>query len=92
MDLNGLLNTGRNIRSIGIDDAHYPDKSMGSPVHVAGVVCAGTRFEGMLWGEEPKSVARALKRITDQGKVPEPLRLAHLTGSAVMLGQSTKRA
>ncbi|MFT7641913.1 MAG: hypothetical protein ACI9G1_003664, partial [Pirellulaceae bacterium] len=54
MDLNGLLNTGRNIRSIGIDDAHYPDKSMGSPVHVAGVVCAGTRFEGMLWGEEPK--------------------------------------
>ena len=195
MDLTGLLNTGRNIRSIGIDDAHYADKSMGSPVKVAGIICAGTRFEGMLWGEvtkdgmlgtdtliemlgtskfaaqihlvlidgltlggcdvvdlpriaaaanvpavavmrkhpdldnfrhvvhrlpdaeerwrkvqaagpihelndfvfqvigeEPKVIARALKKITDQGKVPEPLRLAHLIGSAVMLGQSTNRA
>ena len=43
-------------------------------------------------GESPSIIARALDRLTDTGKVPEALRLAHLIGSAVKLGQSAKRA
>jgi endonuclease V-like protein UPF0215 family len=37
-------------------------------------------------------VAEALKRLTDRGNVPEALRLAHLIGSAVVMGESSKRA
>ena len=43
-------------------------------------------------GLEPLIAARVLKRLTDQGKIPEPIRLAHLIGSAVKLGTSGKRA
>ena len=43
-------------------------------------------------GANPQVVAALLKRLTDNGHVPEALRLAHLIGSAVMLGESTKRA
>ena len=43
-------------------------------------------------GAEPEDVATALGMLTDQGKVPEALRLAHLIGSAVVTGQSGKRA
>ncbi len=195
MELEKLLSCGRKIRVIGFDDAHYADKTRGSEVNVAGVVCSDTRFEGMLWGsiekdgldatdkmlrmlanskfaaqvqivltdgvtfggcnvvdlqelhtklgvpvvavmrrmpdidafrnmidrlpdsetrwaqvqaagpihdlngfvfqvsgESPELISRVLKRLTDQGKVPEALRLAHLIGSAVKLGTSGKRA
>lgn len=195
MKLSEMLRRQRNVRAIGFDDAHYPDKTLGSPVNVAGVVCSGTRFEGMLWGqiqkdgmdstdqlaqmvigskfaqqlnivlldgltfggcnvvdvpllaeqvglpvvtvmrkrpdmksfrhvvdnlpqseerwrrvvtagvihdingfffqvsrEDPSVVADVLATLTDQGRVPEPLRIAHLIGSAVMLGQSGNRA
>ncbi|MFP2934395.1 hypothetical protein ACLESO_56630 [Pyxidicoccus sp. 3LG] len=43
-------------------------------------------------GAEPPLVAEALARVTDRGNVPEPLRLAHLIGSAVVTGQSGQRA
>lgn len=194
MKLAQLLQTGRTIRVLGVDDAHYADKSHGSNVDFAAVVCGGTRFEGMLWGsldkdgmnatqrilklvrqskfadqlhlvlldgitfggcnvidlpllagtlklpsvavmrrvpnmqqfrkvvdklpesderwrrtqaagkihqlnqwvfqccgEDPVVVSKALSRLTDRGKVPEVLRLAHLIGSAVMMGESTNR-
>ena len=195
MQLSDMLRRGRKIRAIGFDDAHHPDKTPGSPVNVAGVVCSRTRFEGMLWGqiqkdgmdstdrlaqmvteskfaqqlnvvlldgltfggcnvvdvpllasrvgvpvitlmrkqpdmtsfrhvvdslperderwrrvqaagpihelngfffqvsgEEADVIADVLPTLTDQGKVPESLRIAHLIGSAVMLGVSGKRA
>ena len=195
MELAKLLASGRNIRVIGFDDAHYTDKTHGRNVHVAGIVCSNTRFEGMLWdtiqkdgmdstdrfilmvenskfaeqvqivltdgitfggcnvvdieklsesigvpvvtvmrrhpdidrfryvvdqlpdaeerwrrvqsagviheldgfvfqvvGEMPKTTARILRRLTDQGKVPEALRLAHLIGTAIKTGESGKRA
>lgn len=38
------------------------------------------------------TAARVLQQLTDTGNVPEALRLAHLIGSAVMTGQSSKRA
>lgn len=50
MDLEALLRHQRTIRAIGFDDAPFVRRSA-SPVAVAGVVCAGTRFEGMLWGQ-----------------------------------------
>ena len=40
---------GRNLRAIGFDDAPFARGRRGL-VRVAGVVCAGTRFEGLLWG------------------------------------------
>lgn len=195
MELEKLLSSGRKIRVIGFDDAHYADKSHGSEVNVAGIVCSDVRFEGMLWGSiakdgldatenlirmlagskfaaqvqivltdgitfggcnvvnlselnralgvpvvavmrrtpdleafehvvnrlpdsgqrwesvkaagpihqqngfvfqvaglDPTLASRVLRRLTDQGKIPEAIRLAHLIGSAVKLGTSGKRA
>jgi endonuclease V-like protein UPF0215 family len=43
-------------------------------------------------GAEPDEAAFALRKLTDRGNVPEALRLAHLVGSAVMTGESGKRA
>lgn len=50
MELEALLRHQRTIRAIGFDDAPFVRRSA-SPVAVAGVICAGTRFEGMLWGQ-----------------------------------------
>ena len=43
-------------------------------------------------GETPAVAARLLAVLTDRGHVPECLRLAHLVGSAVKRGQSSRRA
>ncbi len=51
MDLETLLRRGRTIRVIGFDDAPFSRPSSGGKVNIAGVVCADTRFEGMVWGE-----------------------------------------
>jgi uncharacterized protein len=56
------------------------------PIHQLG----GFTFQ--VQGAEPAWVAEALKRLTDRGRVPEALRLAHLIGSAVVTGESSKRA
>lgn len=56
------------------------------PIHQTGNFC----FQVM--GESPETTARALKRISNQGHVPEALRIAHLIGSAIIFGQSGKRA
>lgn len=50
MDLETLLEQNRTIRVIGFDDAPFI-RHAAQPVQVAGVVCAGTRFEGMVWGQ-----------------------------------------
>lgn len=48
MDLATLIELHRTIRVIGFDDGPFV-RNAAEPVAVAGVVCAGTRFEGMLW-------------------------------------------
>ena len=48
MDLKKLFEAEKSIRVLGIDDAHYEDKTAGSSVNVAGIVCGNTLFEGML--------------------------------------------
>ncbi|MBW4505360.1 MAG: DUF99 family protein [Scytonematopsis contorta HA4267-MV1] len=50
MELEALLKNNRTIRTIGFDDAPFV-RGSGQKVGVAGVICAGTRFEGMVWGE-----------------------------------------
>lgn len=40
----------------------------------------------------PGVASKVLSRLTDTGKVPEALRLAHLIGSAIKTGESSKRA
>lgn len=48
MDLEALVRLKRTIRAIGFDDAPFVRRA-NEQVAVAGVVCAGTRFEGMVW-------------------------------------------
>lgn len=43
-------------------------------------------------GGDPDDVGDALARITDTGRVPEALRVAHLIGSALVTGESGRRA
>lgn len=43
-------------------------------------------------GASPKVTAQTLTSLTDRGKVPEALRLAHLIGATVVKGESGKRA
>jgi endonuclease V-like protein UPF0215 family len=56
------------------------------PVHRHGT------FHFQVCGAHPEETAGALERLTDRGAVPEPLRLAHLVGAAVVTGESTRRA
>lgn len=49
MELQELLRRDRTIRAIGFDDAPF-QRGQSHPVGLAGVICAGTRFEGMVWG------------------------------------------
>ena len=56
------------------------------PIHQAAPFCY------QVHGAEPEVVAEALRQITDRGHVPEPLRLAHLIGGAVVTGESGARA
>jgi len=58
----------------------------------AGPVHARPPFHFQVAGGDPDEVAGALARLTDRGHVPEPLRLAHLIGAAVRLGESGRRA
>ena len=50
MNLETLLILNRAIRVVGFDDAPFV-RRRGSRVAIAGIVCANTRFEGMLWGQ-----------------------------------------
>ncbi len=49
-------------------------------------------FVFQVQGAEPDAVHDVLCRITDKGHVPEALRLAHLIGSAIVTGESGRRA
>lgn len=49
-------------------------------------------FVFQVCGGGVEEVAGLLARVTDQGQVPEALRLAHMIGSAVMMGESGRRA
>jgi endonuclease V-like protein UPF0215 family len=58
----------------------------------AGKIYAYPPFFFQVYGEQPEVIAQALIQLTDRGKVPEALRLAHLVGAAVINGQSSSQA
>ena len=49
MDLEALVRRKKKIRAIGFDDSPFKRHQPGK-VSISGVVCADTRFEGMVWG------------------------------------------
>lgn len=49
-------------------------------------------FYFQVCGEQPEIIAQALESLSDRGKVPEALRLAHLIGAAVINGESGSQA
>lgn len=78
-----LLNRGKRIRVVGFDDAMYDKSARNRPVHVAGVVCAGTRFEGLLWGQlarDGEDATEVLSRLLGQSKFAEQTHLVLTDG------------
>jgi endonuclease V-like protein UPF0215 family len=73
---------GRILRAIGFDDAPFVRRRRGD-VGVAGVVCAGTRFEGLVWGrvrQDGWNATDALARLVVGGKFLPQLHLVLLDG------------
>jgi uncharacterized protein len=58
----------------------------------AGNIYAAAPFFFQVCGEQPEVIAQALIQLTDRGKVPEALRLAHLVSAAVINGESSSQA
>ena len=58
----------------------------------AGQIYSYPPFFFQVYGEQPEIIALALSQLTDRGKVPEALRLAHLIGAAVINGESSSQA
>ncbi|RCJ42458.1 hypothetical protein A6770_34700 [Nostoc minutum NIES-26] len=80
---------------VAVEEAmsHLPDfQQRQKLLQLAGTIYDYSPFFFQVSGEEPAVVARALQRLTDCGKVPEALRLAHLIAAAVMTGESGSSA
>jgi endonuclease V-like protein UPF0215 family len=83
--LEKLLQQNLNIRVIGFDDAPF-EKYQGANVNVAGVVCAGTRFEGMVWGtirKDGDDATDVLSQLLLQSKFYDQVHLVLIDGLAV---------
>jgi endonuclease V-like protein UPF0215 family len=75
---------GRTLRAIGFDDAPFARGRRGD-VGLAGVVCAGTRFEGLVWGrlrQDGWNATDAVVRLLLPGKFLPQLHLVLLDGVA----------
>lgn len=75
---------GRALRAVGFDDAPFHPRGRGD-VGVAGVVCAGTRFEGLVWGrlrQDGWNATDALVGLLEGGKFLPQLHLVLLDGIA----------
>lgn len=73
---------GRTLRAVGFDDAPFV-RRRGGDVGLAGVVCAGTRFEGLVWGrlrQDGWNVTDAIARLLVSGKFLPQLHLVLLDG------------
>ncbi|WP_163832811.1 endonuclease dU [Spartinivicinus ruber] len=58
----------------------------------AGPIHAIHPFYFQTQGTSPNIAAQILSRLTDQGHVPEALRIAHLIGAAIKTGESSRQA
>ena len=75
---------GRTLRAAGFDDAPFARGRRGD-VGLAGVVCAGTRFEGLVWGrvrQDGWNATEAVARLLVGGKFLPQLHLVLLDGIA----------
>lgn len=61
-------------------------------IQSAGTVYQAGAFIFQVKGADHERIAHVLARLTDTGKVPEALRLAHLIGAAFIKGESGRRA
>lgn len=59
-----FLEQHKTFRVIGIDDTPFR-RTQQEPVPVAAVVCAGTRFEGMLWSSVQRDGREATAKLTE---------------------------
>ena len=78
-----LPHPSRRLRAIGFDDAPFERTGRGGTVPVAGVVCAGTRFEGMVWGRVRRdgwNATDVLASLLEGGKFLPQLHLVLLDG------------
>ncbi len=85
MDLHGLAQSGRQVRAIGFDDAPF-QRRRGARVPVSGVVCSGTRFEGMVFGhvrQDGWNATDVLSRLLIDGKFIAQLHVVLLDGIAL---------
>jgi uncharacterized protein len=76
---------GRTVRAVGFDDAPFRRGASGR-VGVAGVICAGTRFEGLVWGhirQDGWNATDVLLRLLSGGKFLPQLHLVLLDGIAM---------
>jgi len=74
----------RTLRAIGFDDAPFARARRGD-VGLAGVVCAGTRFEGLVWGrvrQDGWNATEAVANLLLGGKFLPQLHLVLLDGIA----------
>jgi hypothetical protein len=75
---------GRVVRAIGFDDAPF-ERRAGGAVRIAGVVCAGTRFEGLVLGDTRQDgwgATDEICRLLERGKFLPQLHLVLLDGIA----------
>jgi endonuclease V-like protein UPF0215 family len=73
---------GRTLRAIGFDDAPFTRGARGQ-VGLAGVVCAGTRFEGLVWGrirQDGWNATEVIAALLAGGKFLPQLHLVLLDG------------
>ena len=76
------LRLGKRIRVIGIDDSPFK-KIRGIPVHVSGIVCSDTRFEGMVCDNVTKDgddATKVLSKMIRNCKFYEQLNVVLLDG------------
>ena len=75
---------GRSIRASGFDDAPF-ERGRRGDVGLAGVVCAGTRFEGLVWGrvrQDGWNAGTEIARLLRGGKFLPQVHLVLLDGIA----------
>lgn len=75
----------RQLRVLGVDDAPF-ERRRGAVVPLCGVVCRGTRMEGMLWGRTRKDgwgATDALLGMLEGSRARAQLHLVLLDGVAV---------
>ncbi len=87
---------GRTLRVIGFDDVPWRHRARGS-VGLVGAVCAGTRFEGMVYGSVRRDGWRAtltIERLLLDSKFLPQVHLILLDGigGAFAYGESGRRA